>query len=132
MSENRRNSSSVILFIALMIVLFSFVHREKEKKFTESSFSPVVLSVANISGTQAIIAPATTIPEINSCPLNMMNGNFTFPECTSGREFIFENQLFRQFCSCRLKFLSDNPVIGVTFLQKIPDQEKNDDPLLTA
>jgi len=132
MSENKRNSGSAIFLISLMIVLFSFFYHEKEKKFTESSSPPIVLSAANISGTQAIIAPATSIPEISFCLLNTIHGNFILPDCVSGREFIFTKQISRYYHSFQLKFLSKNPVIGLTLLQKVPGQEKGGDPLSTA
>jgi hypothetical protein len=131
MSENKRNSSPVILLISLLIVLFSVVHREKEKNIPEGSISSPAISAANISGIQAIPGPAMSIPGISIHWIHSFNG-MSFQDCNSDGGLIANKQLFSHFCSCRLKFLSDKPVIRLTFLQKIPGQEKGDDPLPTA
>ena len=127
MIENKRNSSSVILVISLMIVFFSLIHSEREKNIPESSISSIVIPSANISSPQAIITPVTLTPEISYYWINTNNGKYTFPDYTISREIIVKKQNFSHFCSCRLKLLSKKPIIGITFLQKVPEQEKEDD-----
>jgi hypothetical protein len=127
MVENKRNSSSVILVISLMFVFFSFVHSEREKNIPGSSISSIVISSANNSSPQAIVVPATSTPEISFSRINTSNGKYIFPDCIASREIIVNKQLFSHFCLCRLKFLSKKPIIGITFLQKVPQQEKEDD-----
>jgi len=127
MVENKRNSSSVILVISLMFVFFSFVHSEREKNIPGSSISSIVISSANNSSLQAIIVPVTSTPEISFSRINTSIGKYIFPDCTICREIIVNKQNFSHFCSCRLKFLSKKPVIGITFLQKVPQQETEDD-----
>jgi len=132
MAENQRNTGYVILIIALMLFFFSFIQREKEKNIPEYSKSSFVVSVGAISSAKAIIVPATSNPEKNLSWINTIDGKYSFLDCTSSREIIVNKQIFSHFCSCRLKFLSKKPIIGLIFLQKIPGQEKGDYPLLIS
>lgn len=127
MVENKRNNSSVILVLSLMFVFFSFIRSEREKNTPESSISSIVISLANNSSPQAIVVPVISTPEISYYCINTSNGKYTFPDCTTSREIIVNKQNFSHFCSCRLKFLSKKPIIGITFLQKVPEQEKEDE-----
>jgi hypothetical protein len=127
MVENRRNSSSVILVISLMIIFFSLIQREKEKNLPDGLKSSFVLDAVTNSSTQAIITSATASPEFNPCRINPINGKYTFPDCTSSREFVINKLISSYFSSCQLKFPLKNPIIGLIFLQKIPGHEKEDD-----
>jgi len=127
MDENNRNSSLGILILFLMIVLFSFIQREKERHITGSSIPSSVISNTNSSSPQTIIDPVISTPGISFHWINTRIGNFRFLDCTTNREIIFNKQISIHYSSCQLKFISEKPIIILTFRQKVPAQKKSDD-----
>ena len=126
MVDNRRNNSSGIIILFLMFVFFSFIHEEKERQITRTTTQSSVISYTNSSG-QAIIGPTISVPGINFFWTITLNAKFACVDCASSREFIFNNLVSSCFSSCQLKFLFKNPIIGLFFLQKVPEQGKEDD-----
>jgi len=127
MVENNRNRSSAILVISLIIFFFYFFHREKEKNVQECPVSSSVIFEVTNSCFQAIITPATTPPEIHHCRINTVDGKDTFLGCASNRELLVHNQVSSHYLLSQLKLLSKDQIIGITFLQKVPEQEKEED-----
>jgi hypothetical protein len=126
MGEYRRNSSACFIILFLMFVFFSFIHEEKERQITGTAAKSSVISNINCSG-QAIISATISAPEINVFQTSPFNFKFTGFGCPSGREFIFNNLLSFTISSCQLKIFFRNPIIGLFFLQKVPEQGKEDD-----
>ncbi|MCX6286661.1 MAG: hypothetical protein NTY96_06060 [Bacteroidetes bacterium] len=124
MVDNKRNSSSGIFVLLLMIVFFSFFQREKDK---DTEIAPSVISNTNSSGLQAIIGPTISTTGIDIYWINTRNAKFACLDCTSSREFIFNNLISSYFNSCQLKVLFNNPIIGSILPQKVPEQGKEDD-----
>jgi hypothetical protein len=127
MVENKRNSGLVLLFFFLMIFFFYFIHLEKEKSNPESSRSTIVLSGTANSNAQAIISPATSTPEISIFLVDSGNGKYTFPDGITTKESVVRKQIIGRYFSSKHQQPFKNPIIGLTFRQKVPAQEKNDD-----
>jgi hypothetical protein len=127
MDEIKRNNGSLFFAIFLMIVFFSVIHIEKEKNIPEHSISSAFFSSANSSNAKAIIAPTTSIPDINFCRIDIFNGKYMFPGCILSGEMIVNKLNICHFGFSRIKFLFNKPVIGLSFLQKVPGMEKSDD-----
>jgi hypothetical protein len=126
MVDNRRNSSSGIIILFLIFVFFSFLHEEKERQITKTTTQSSVISNTN-SSDQAIIGPTISAPGLNLFWTSTLNAKFAFVDCTSSREFIFNNLVSSSFSSCQLKFHFRNPIISLFFLQKVPEQGKEED-----
>ena len=127
MDDNRRNSSSGIIILFLMFVFFSFIQGEKERQITGTTTQSPVISDATGSGLQAIINPTVSTPGIDIYRINTLHAKCACLDCTSGREFVFNNLVSSSFSSCQLKFHFRNPIISLFFLQKVPEQGKEDD-----
>jgi len=127
MAENKRNSASVLLLFFLMIFFFYFIHLEKEKNFPGSSKSTIVLSGTFNSSAQAIITPAPFIPEISIYLVDSGNGKYTLQNGIATREILIREQIISRYFSSRLQQPFKDPIIGLTFRQKVPAQEKSDD-----
>jgi hypothetical protein len=127
MDDNRKNSSSGIIILFLMFVFFSFIQGEKERQITGTATHSPVISDAAGSGLQAIINPAISTPGTDIYRINTLHAKCACLDCTSGREFVFNNLVSSSFSSCQLKFHFRSPIIGLFFLQKVPEQGKEDD-----
>jgi uncharacterized protein (UPF0333 family) len=128
MIENRSNNSSVFLLFFLMIVFFSFIQIGREKHVPESSVSSFLASPANSSGPQAIRVPGTSAPEIYGNRINP-DGKYTIQSCNVISEIIVRELIPGNFCSAKFNFLLNNPFIRLSLRQKIPGNEKSDDPI---
>jgi len=126
MGENRRNSSSGIIILFFLFFFFSFFHDEKERQITRTTTQTSDISNAN-SLSLAVICPIVSTPGINLHWTSTLNIRFSGLVCASCREFIFNNFLSSSFSSCQRKFHFRNPVISLFFLQKVPEQGKEDD-----
>ena len=127
MIDNKRNCSSGIFVLLLMFIFFSFIHEEKERQITGRTTQPSVISDAYNAGLQAIISPETSTPESGFYRINPINAKFGFSDCTSIREFVFNNLIAQSFNSSQLKFPFRKPIIDFVFPQKVPEQGKEDD-----
>ena len=128
MGDNGRNSSSGIIFLFLMFVFFSFIHGEKERQITKTTIQLSDISNPNISS-QAIRCPTISAPGINIFWTYPLNVKFSVLAGSSSREFIFNNLLSSSFSSCQLAFHSNNPIVSLFHLQKVPEQGNEDDVL---
>jgi hypothetical protein len=124
MADNRRNNSSGIILLFLMFVFFSFFQREKDKS---ASNPPSVIPNTNIYGLQAIQGPTVTTPIVDFNWIHNLNTKFAFLDCISGGQFNFDKLISSYFSSYQHNSLFENPIIGLFFLQKIPEQGKEDE-----
>jgi hypothetical protein len=108
-----------------MFVLFSFIHEEKERQITRTTPHSSVISVSNSSDLQGITGLTISTPRIVSYRTDNLHVKFSFPGCTSGREFIFNNVVSSLYSSCQFHFTE--PVIPLMFLRKVPEQGQRDD-----
>lgn len=106
-----------------MIIFLSFFQKEKDKN---SGIVTSIISISNNSNLQAIIGPTISTPESGFHPINTNNAKVACLDCCSNREFIFHNLISSYFHSSQDKLLFNNPVIGLIFPQKVPDQGKED------
>jgi hypothetical protein len=127
MVDNKRNSSSGILVLILLIFFFSIAYREKETHTRVNAMPSSIISDTNGSGLQAIIGTATRTPGTDFSRVSPIAAKIAGMDCPAGREFRFNNLLSRCFSSCQLNVLPEQPIIGFVFLQKIPEQGKDDD-----
>ncbi len=125
MVDNRRNSSSGIIILFLMFVFFSLIHEEKERQITGTAAHSSVITYTNNSGIQAMIGPSISTPGTGFYWINPHHVKFACPDCMPGREIIFNHLIASYFNSILVK--SSNPIIGIFFLQKVPEQGKDDD-----
>ena len=124
MVEIRRNTSSGIFVLVLMFVFFSFFQREKDK---HNETTQSVISYTNSSSLQAIIVPEISSPGTDIFWINKLNTKFTYLDYDSGREFSLNEFISSCYNSYQLEFHSNNPVIGLIFPQKVPEQGTEDD-----
>jgi len=124
MAENKRNSISGILLLFLMVVFFSFLQKEKAR---DTIITSSVISNMISAGLQAIIVPTIPTPGKDLQWVDKPGTKITNPDCISNREVIFNHLISGYFNSYQLKFLFTNPLIGLIFPQKIPEQGKEDD-----
>jgi hypothetical protein len=129
MVEHKTNSSSVYLLISFMIVFFSFIHSEREKSIPGSEISSITISSGKSHDIQANIAPETQTPAVSFYRFHAVNGKDKFIGFITNSGNIVDQQLFTHLWSSEPNVLFKDPVIGLTFRQKIPGREKNDDPL---
>lgn len=123
MGDNRRNTSSGIFVLALMIVFISFFQRDKDK---HNETTQSVTSYTNSSSLQAIIVPEISSPGIDIFWIKKLNTKFTRLEYDSGRELVLKELISSCYNSHQLEFHSNNPVIGLIFPQKVPEQGNDD------
>jgi hypothetical protein len=126
MGDNRRNISSGIFLLGLLIVFISFFLREKDKH-NETSRS--VISYTISSSVQAIIVPEISRPGPDKFWVKKLNTKFTCLDYDSSREIMQNRQISSCYNSYQLEFQSKNFVIGIIFPQKVPDQGNDDDVL---
>jgi hypothetical protein len=131
MDDSRRNSSSGIIIFFLMFIFFSFVHEEKERQITKTTAHSSDISGPNNS-CLAIFGQATSVPGINFFQTSILNAKFTCLNCISGREFVVNNLVSTSLNSGQFKFHFRKPMISLFFLQKVPEQGKEDDLLSIA
>ena len=124
MVDSRRNTSSGIFVLVLMIVFFSFFQREKDK---HNETTQSVISYTNSSSLQAIIVPEISSPGTDIFWIKKLNTKFTCLDYDSGREFSLNELISSCYNSYQIEFHSNNPVIGLIFPQKVPEQGKEDD-----
>jgi hypothetical protein len=124
MVESRRNASSGIFVLVLMIVFFSFFQREKDKH-NETTQSDI--SYTNNSSLQAIIVPEISSPGIDIFWIKKLNTKFTRLDYDSSRELILNELISNCYISYQLESHSNNPIISLIFPQKVPEQGKEDD-----
>ena len=124
MDDSRRNTSPGIFVLVLMIVFFSFFQREKDK---HNETAQSVISYTNSSGLQTIISPEISSPGTDIFWIKKLNTKFTCLDYDSGREVILNELISSCYKSYQLEFHSNNPVIGLIFPQKVPEQGKEDD-----
>ena len=126
MGESRKNISAGIFILFLMFVFFSFNHEEKERQIKRTTAQSSVITDANSSG-QAIIGPEISAPGINLIRTRTLSAKFACPDCTSGREFVFNKLVSSSLNSRQFRFHFRNPIISLFLLQKVPEQRKEDD-----
>jgi hypothetical protein len=124
MVDSRRNTSSGIFVLVLMIVFFSFFQRGKDK---HNETAQSVISYINSSSLQAIIVPEISSPGIDIFWIKKLNTKFTCLDYDSGRELILKELISNCYISYQLEFHSNNPIIRLIFPQKVPEQGKEDD-----
>ena len=124
MVDSRRNTSSGIFVLVLMIVFFSFFQREKDK---HNETTQSVISYTNSSSLQAIIVPEISSPGTDIFWIKKLNTKFTCLDYDSSREISLNELISSCYNSYQLEFHSNNPVIGLIFPQKVPEQGKEDD-----
>ena len=112
-----------------MIVFISFFQREKDrhKEPTQS-----VISYSISSSLQAIIVHESSSPGTDIFWIKKLTTKFTYPDYDSGRELILNENISNCYSSYQLEFHSNNPVIGLIFPQKVPEQGNDDDILSIA
>ena len=112
-----------------MIVFISFFQREKDrhKEPTQS-----VISYTINCSLQAIIVPEISSPGTDIFWIKKLTTKFTYHDYDSGRELVLKELISSRYNSHQLEFHSNNPVIGLIFPQKIPEQGNDDDILSIA
>jgi len=123
MINYRRNSASGIIILFFLFFMLTFIHKGQERQNTRPNPSSVI-SDLNSSG-HAIVSHSISVQGINLFRITP-NSKVAYLDFISGRELIFNNLVSSSYNSCRIKFQSGNP-IQVFFLQKIPEQGKEDD-----
>ena len=124
MVDSRRNTSSGIFVLVLMIVFISFFQREKDK---HNETTQSVISYTSSSSLQAIIVPEISSPGTDIFWIKKINTKFTGLEYDSGRELILNELISSCYNSYQLEFHSNNPIISLIFPQKVPEQGNDDD-----
>ena len=109
-----------------MIVFFSFFQREKDK---HNETTQSVISYTNSSSLHAIIVPEISSPGADIFWIKKLNTKFTYLDYDSSRELVLNELISSCYNSHQLEFHSNNPVIGLIFPQKVPEQENDDDVL---
>jgi hypothetical protein len=107
-----------------MFVLFSFIHEEKERQITGTTPHSSVISDTNSSDLQGITGPTISTPRIDYYRTNTHHSKFSFPDCTTSREFIFNNLVSSFYSSCQFHFTK--PILSLFFLRKVPEQGQKD------
>ncbi len=107
-----------------MIVFFSFFQREKDKR---ASTPLSVIPNTNIYSLQAIIGPTVSTPIVDYFYTHNLNTKFAFLDCIPGGQINFDKLISSYYCSYQHNFLFENPIIGLFFLQKVPEQGKEDE-----
>jgi hypothetical protein len=123
MRDNRSNTSSGIFVLVLMIVFFSLFQREKDK---HNETTQSVISNANSSCLQAIIVPEISSPDLFW--IKKLNTKFTYFDYKSSRELVLNELTSSRYNSHQFEFHFNNPVIGLIFPQKVPEQGNDDLP----
>ena len=131
MVHNSRNSSSGIIILFLMFVLFSFIQGEKERRITPAATHLSVISESNSSG-QATINSVISVPGISFFLTSIHSAKFLRLRTKSTSEIIFDNLVTSSLKSPQFKFHSRNSNLVLFFLQKVPEQGKDDDIHLIA
>ena len=126
MDDNRRNTSSGMFLLILMIVFISFFQREKDK---HNETAQSVISYTNNSSLQAIIVPKISSLGTDIFWIKKLNTKFTNLDYDSSRELVLNELISSCYNSHQLEFHSNNPVIGLIFPQKVPEQGNDDDVL---
>jgi hypothetical protein len=128
MGDSRRNTSSGIFVLILMIVFFSFFQGEKDK---HNETIQSVISYTNSSSLQAIIVPEISGPGTDLFWIKKLNTKFTYFDCNSSRELVLNELISSRYNSYQFEFHFNNPAIGLIFPQKVPEQGNDDVPSIT-
>jgi hypothetical protein len=128
MVDSRRNTSSGIFVLILMIVFFSFFQREKDK---HNETIQSVISSSNSSYLQAIMVPEISGPGTDLFWIKKLNSKFTYFDVNSTRELVLNELISSKYNSHQLEFHFNNPVIGLIFPQKVPELGNDDVPSIT-
>jgi hypothetical protein len=107
-----------------MIVFISFFQKEKDKHH-ETAQS--VITYTNNSSFQAIMVPEISSPGTDIFWIKKLNTKFPCFDFDSGRELVLNKLISSCYNSYQLEFHSNNPVIGLIFPQKVPEQGNTDD-----
>jgi hypothetical protein len=124
MGDSRRNTSSGIFVLVLMIVFFSFFQREKDK---HNETIQSVISYTNSLSLQAIIVHEISSPRADIFWIKKLNTKFTYLDYDSSRELVLNDLISNCYNSYQLEFHSNNPIVSLFLLQKVPEQGKEDD-----
>lgn len=124
MVNSRKNTNSGIFVLVLMIVFISFFQKEKDKHH-ETAQS--VITYTNNSSLQAIMVPEISSPGTDIFWIKKLNTKFSCFDFDSGRELVLNKLISSCYNSYQLEFHSNNPVIGLIFPQKVPEQGNSDD-----
>ncbi len=126
MGDNRRNTSSGIFLLVLAIVFISFFQKEKDK---HDETAQSVISYSNSSSFQAIMVPEISSPGTDIIRIKKPDTKFPCPDYYSGREIVLNELICCCYNSHQFEFHANNPVIGLIFPQKVPEQGNDDDVL---
>jgi hypothetical protein len=126
MVDSRRNISAGLFILVLMIVFFSLLQREKDK---HNETTQSVISYTNNSSLQVIIVHEISSPGTDIFWIKKLNTKFIYFDYDSSRELVLNELISSCYNSHQLKFHSNNPVIGLIFPQKVPEQGNDDDVL---
>jgi hypothetical protein len=128
MGDNRRNTSSGIFILVLMIVFISFFQRGKDN---HNETAQSVISYTNSSSIQAIIVPEISSPGTDLFWIKKLNTKFTYFDYDSSRELVLNEITSSSYNSHQVEFHLNNSVIGLIFPQKVPEQGNDDVPSIT-
>lgn len=109
-----------------MIVFFSFFQREKDKHY-EAAQS--VIANTNSLNLQAIIVPENSSSGIGLFWVKKFSTKFPCLDYNSGKILILNKLKSSCYNSYQLAFHSNNPIVSIFHLQKVPEQGNEDDVL---
>jgi hypothetical protein len=125
MGDSRRNTCAGLFVLVLMIVFFSLLQSEKDKH-NETAHS--VICNTNSSILQAIIVPEIASPGTDIFWIKKLNTKFTYFDYNSSRELVLNELISCKYNSHQFEFHFNNPIIGLIFPQKVPEQGNDDVP----
>jgi hypothetical protein len=99
----------------------------KERQLTRPITPSSVLSDIDNSDLRAIFTPAISSPGTEIHWINILYSKIACLDCTSIREFVFNNLVSSSFSSFQIKFHLRTPILTLFSLQKVPEQSKDDD-----
>jgi hypothetical protein len=129
MRDSRSNISPGIFLLVFMIVFISFFQRDKDK---HSETTQSVISYTNSSSLQAIMVPEVSSPGADLFWIKKLTTKFPNPGYDSDRGLVLNELICCCYNSHQFEFHANNPVIGLIFPQKVPEQGNADDDLSIA
>lgn len=126
MDVSRRNISPGIFVLVIMVVLFSFFQRDKDK---HNKTSQSVISYTNSIDLQAIIVPESSSPGTDLFWVKKTSTKFSCPDWHSCGEFILNELISSRYNLNHLEYYSYYPIVSLFLLQKVPEQGNEDDVL---